>query len=151
MQEFKKVVLKGEEYSFLSPLPIHVMDIEDECFDEEGKYDAGKFQKECLKMISKDLKVEDLISFNDEEFVLKSGEVLKPRNIGYDRFLELQKQNKVIKRTALCSLFLSICGREDIKLETLSMDELNDMAFRFVELFDISELEKAVEVVSTFL
>lgn len=147
-----EIRVKGKDYVCLKPFPITLMQIEADCTKDDGTLNYLKWIESMLKLISKDIDIEDLVKYNDSEITLSNQSVLKPSQITYRQYyIDYDKLNNGIKDIrGVVNTYLRYCGVTGYDLDTLTYDDLVNIVRAYSEMFDESELTEVVEVFSTF-
>lgn len=150
MLEKATITVSGKEYNFIKPYACDFIDIEDQCYTEEG-FDDVKFNELILKLVSQKLKIEDLVIKNETEVELSSGDKLVPKAVPYKEYKKIVKENTPFTRNKASKMFLGMAGvTGEIILNNFTYMDITNMATAVYEMYDDSELEKVVDDITTF-
>lgn len=147
--EKKTITANGKEYSFLKPFPITIVNIEKQSY-VNGEFSNDKYEDALLRMVSRDLKKEDLVKFVGTEVVLENGIKLQPLQITYKQYMNMISTFNKDDATKIVTNFLSICDVKDIKPEDLSMNDIYAIFDAYATLYDKTELNRVIEEIATF-
>ncbi|MGL5595138.1 MAG: hypothetical protein ACRDDH_14500 [Cetobacterium sp.] len=144
------VTIKGKEYSFLKPTFVELMRIEDKAITQENV--GGDFyNNEMLKLVSRDLKADDLVEFKGEPIILSSGEKLSIPKIGYGEWQKAIGTLKEFSRPDLATMALRATGVQgQITFSGFTYSDVDALAMAFFTLYDATELREVVDKISTF-
>lgn len=144
-----KIKVKDKEYNILKPYPITIANIEKKSYIN-GVFDIGRYEDELLRLISRDLKKQDLVSFTPKSVELDNGVVLTPCEISYEQYEKMLKTFSSDDMTKIVNNFFTICGNSAIKPEELTKDDIYNIANAYVELYDKSELDNVLDQLTKF-
>lgn len=147
-----EIRVNGQDYTCLKPYPITLMQIEANCTRNDGTLDYDKWTDEILKLISKDIKKEDLVKYNQANVKLENGTELIPSEIPYKQYVQdfNKLKNGLKDIRGIMNTYLKYCGIDKYDLDTLSYDDLWAIMDAYNKMFDETELNKVIESISTF-
>lgn len=147
-----EIRIKGNDYVCLKPYPITLMQIEANCTKDDGTINYERWTDEMLRLISKDLKKEDLVEYKPTKVTLENGTVLEPTTITYKQYTDgyNRLKNGLKDITGIMNTYLGYCGIVKYDLSTLTFNDLWAIIEAYCGMFDESELNKAIKAVSTF-
>ena len=145
-----ELTIKGKEYKILKPKPVFMIELQDKYAKPDGSFDSAGYIKSVLELVDRELTVEDLVTFRPEALELDSGAVLKPYELGYDKWTTaISTLGATQNRVKACKMFLECCG-SDIDIDDLSFDDINACSGHFYTLYDESELNEVVLALTDF-
>lgn len=144
--------INGKEYTCLKPFPITLIQIEANCTKDDGTLDYSKWVQSMLKLISKSLKVEDLVTYKPTSVKLESGEEITPKEISYTQY---QKDYEKLKNglkdiVGVVKNYVGYCGIPDMDLDTLSYSDIYSIINSYATMYDETELNQAIDKIATF-
>lgn len=147
-----EIKINGKDYKFLKPFPITLMQIEADCVSDDGRLDYDKWNRSMLRLVSKELKVEDLVKYNETKVVLENGNELIPTNVSYVQYInDYRKLKKGIKDiVGTVDTYLKYCGLTNYDLNTLSYKDIWAIMDAYSTMFDESELNRVLDAIDTF-
>jgi len=142
--------IKGKEYTCLKPYACDIIDIEDQSYDDSGKFNGYKYASLILRLVTKEVTIDDLVEFNKEPIVLSSGEKIFPQHIEFKDYLNTVYEVER-KRVDAAKRMLNICGIEgDIKIQNFSYKDIMTLAGRYYTLYNSDELDEVVGKITNF-
>lgn len=146
----KKVIKIGDkEYAFLKPYPITLVNVEKKSYIN-GKFSRDRYEDELLRLVSKDLKKENLVKFIGNKVVLENGTELIPIQIPYSQFSKMLSTFEDDDAVTIVKNFLSICNASEIKPEELTTDDIYKIFESYGELYDKTELDRVIDELNSF-
>ena len=147
-----EITINGKDYACLRPFPITLMQIEADCTNNDGTIDWDKWTEAMLRLISKDLKVSDLVKYVETTVTLENGTVLKPEEITYKQYTKdyAQLKNGFKDIYGIMNGYLKYCGVKNYDLNTLTYKDLWAIMDAYRDMFDESELNKVLDAINTF-
>ena len=144
-------MIKDKEYNFLKPTAVELIEIEDQCFKADGTLDQIKYNELILGLVSKKISAKDLVTFNKNEVELSSGDKLSIPEIGYDKWLCSLEAIGGFSRIKLAKNAVSATGVSgEVNLSGFKYEDIDALAMAFFTLYDVTELNKAVDDITTF-
>lgn len=151
MIEIQKLVInvKGKDYTILKPYPITIANIEKKAY-VGGSFDIGRYEDGLLRLVSKDLKKEDLVKFTPTVVELDNGVVLTPCDISYKQYESMIKTFANDDMTTIVKNYFAICGNTVTKPEELTSDDIDNILDAYISLYDKTELNEVLDQLQSF-
>lgn len=149
MIEKATIVIKGKEYAFLKPAPIDIVEIERKSFID-GKFNTMAYEDALLAIVSKDIKKDDLVTFNGKEIELSSGVKLIPQQMPFSQYEKMLDgaQNDTVTKSI--NNYLAICGNTKLDVRSLTKDDVYNLYEAYMSLYDRQELDEVLEKLNSF-
>lgn len=145
------IVIKEKEYAFLKPTAVELIEIEDDCFKEDGTMDVNKYNQKMLGLVSKSLKVEDLVEYRKQDIEMSDGTTLTIPEIGYYNWTNEISKIEKFSRVKLAKCALRATGVSgEIDLSTFKYEDIDKLSMAFFNLYNNEELKRVVDEVATF-
>ncbi|MGL5717428.1 MAG: hypothetical protein ACRCX7_11085 [Cetobacterium sp.] len=149
--EKSAITIKGKEYSFLKPTAVELIEIEDKCFKPDGTMDTALYNELMIGLISKTIKIGDLVEFNSQEVELSTGDKLTLPEVGYAKWLSNLEEMGGFSRIKLAKTAVASTGVSgEINLSGFKYQDIDALAMAYFTLYDTSELKRVVDEVATF-
>lgn len=143
------ITVAGKEYAFLKPYPIYMVELERQSF-KDGKYSAISYENALLKMVSKDIKKDDLVKFVGKPLTLSSGVVLTPAQIPFEQYEKMIVTVHDDNIITTVQNFLSICGNSVVDLNKLTKEDVYEILDAYTGLYDRTELDDVLTKLTSF-
>ena len=145
------IVIKGKKYAFLKPTAVDLIEIEDSCIGKDGSIDTSNYNQKMLGLVSKDLKVDDLIEYIPQTVSLSDGTQLCVPKIDYNKWLNIGMATEGFSRVKMAKHVVASTGVSgEISLDNFSYEDIDSLAKAFYNMYDSSELNRVVDEISTF-
>lgn len=143
--ESANIELKGKTYTFLKPTAVEVIELQDNCLTTNGT-DILKYATGLLKWVSKDLSIQDFVTYNKKTIELSNGETLILPEIKYEDWFNSISKYPNFSRVSYAKEALKSLGVEgNIDLSCYSYDDISNLGIAYIELYDDSELKGVIE------
>lgn len=149
--EKSTIKIKGKDYNFLKPTAVDLIEIEDKCLRPDGTVDGVLYNELMLGLVSRTLKIDDLVEFVPQDVELSDGNVLSLPQIPYKQWVEILTEIGGFSRVKLAKAAIASTGVSgDITLEGFKYEDIDSLAMAFFSLYETEELREVVEEISTF-
>lgn len=146
----KKVIKIGDkEYAFLKPYPITLVNVEKQSL-VNGEISIDRYEDGLLRLVSKDIKKENLVKFVGAKVVLGNGKELIPNQIPYSQYVKLLNNFEKDDAEKIVKNFLMICNSSEIKPEELTTDDIYAIFDSYSSLYDRTELDRVLSEIASF-
>ena len=146
----KKVIKIGDkEYAFLKPYPITLVNVEKQSL-VNGEISIDRYEDGLLRLVSKDIKKENLVKFVGVKVVLENGKELTPNQIPYSQYVKLLNNFEKDDAEKIVKNFLMICNSSEIKPEELTTDDIYVIFDSYSSLYDRTELDRVLSEIASF-
>ena len=146
----KKVIKIGDkEYAFLKPYPITLVNVEKQSL-VNGEISIDRYEDGLLRLVSKDIKKENLVKFVGVKVVLENGKELTPNQIPYSQYVKLLNNFEKDDAEKIVKNFLMICNSSEIKPEELTTDDIYAIFDSYSSLYDRTELDRVLSEIASF-
>lgn len=146
----KKVIKIGDkEYAFLKPYPITLVNVEKQSL-VNGEISIDRYEDGLLRLVSKDIKKENLVKFVGAKVVLENGKELTPNQIPYSQYVKLLNNFEKDDAEKIVKNFLMICNSSEIKPEELTTDDIYAIFDSYSSLYDRTELDRVLSEIASF-
>lgn len=146
----KKVIKIGDkEYAFLKPYPITLVNVEKQSL-VNGEISIDRYEDGLLRLVSKDIKKENLVKFVGAKVILENGKELTPNQIPYSQYVKLLNNFEKDDAEKIVKNFLMICNSSEIKPEELTTDDIYAIFDSYSSLYDRTELDRVLSEIASF-
>ncbi|MEG0151554.1 MAG: hypothetical protein RR744_00045 [Cellulosilyticaceae bacterium] len=150
MLEKATINIQGKEYNFIKPYACDFIDIEDQCYEEEG-FNEVKFKTLLLGLVSQKIKMDDLVKLTVDEVQMSSGDMVKLNPVDYATHKKIVGGFKKFSRTGMAKEALKCAGvTGNISLNNFTYEDVSRLADAFYGMYDDSELDEVVDEIATF-
>lgn len=149
--EKSTIIINEKEYNFLKPTAVDIIEIEDKCFRPDGSLDQNKYNELMLGLVSKKLKIDDLVTFNRQVVTTTTGEEIELPRVAYTDWIKSLEAIGEFSRVKLAKTALACTGvTGEITFGGFKYADIDALAMAYFSMYDTTELKRVVDEIATF-
>lgn len=147
-----EIEINGEKHRMLKPSAFELLKIEDISVSAGGEFDLYKYYNGMLYLINSKLNVENCLLKNEQITTYTTDKGISVNISALTRldYFKCMPSQKSINRVASIEVLLSKPENADIKIEDLTIKDINEMYELVISLYDIEKLADICEQVNAF-
>lgn len=147
-----EIEINGEKHTMLKPSAFELLKIEDISVSTGGEFDLYKYYNGMLYLINSKLNLENSLIKNENitSYTTEKGFVVNVGILTRAEYFKCMPSRESINRIASIQTLLSKPENVDVKIEELTVKDINEIYGLIVSLYDIEKIVDACEQVNAF-